>query len=80
MESIDGMNPRQVSGLIGLTGGEDGLQIYAATGSVARSQLRILKHGLEVIGVANVELPGVGSAIRTIKLTSLKTYTVHTSS
>ncbi|GAA5896462.1 hypothetical protein JCM5296_000672 [Sporobolomyces johnsonii] len=48
--------------------GEDTPQIYAACGRGARSSLRILRQGLEVMEAVSSELPGAPIAVWTTKL------------
>ncbi|CRK24516.1 hypothetical protein BN1723_018159, partial [Verticillium longisporum] len=67
VESIDSMNPLIDCKVANLTG-EDAPQIYTACGNGARSTFRILKHGLEVNEIVASELPGIPSAVWTLKL------------
>jgi splicing factor 3B subunit 3 len=48
--------------------GEDTPQIYAACGRGARSSVRILRQGLEVVEAVSSELPGAPIAVWTTKL------------
>ncbi|GAA5996109.1 U2 snRNP complex subunit RSE1 [Rhodotorula paludigena] len=50
--------------------GEDTPQIYAACGRGARSSVRILRQGLEVLEAVSSELPGAPIAVWTTKLRS----------
>ncbi|ROT40397.1 hypothetical protein SODALDRAFT_290612 [Sodiomyces alkalinus F11] len=67
VESIDSMNPLLDCKVANLTG-EDAPQIYTVSGSGARSTFRMLKHGLEVNEIVASELPGIPSAVWTLKL------------
>ncbi|KAK1691300.1 pre-mRNA-splicing factor rse-1 [Colletotrichum godetiae] len=67
VESIDSMNPLLDCKVANLTG-EDAPQIYTACGNGARSTFRMLKHGLEVNEIVASELPGIPSAVWTLKL------------
>ncbi|KAI1327859.1 pre-mRNA-splicing factor rse-1 [Xylariaceae sp. FL0255] len=67
VESIDSMNPLVDCKVANLTT-DDAPQIYAICGNGARSTFRTLKHGLEVNEIVASELPGVPSAVWTIKL------------
>jgi splicing factor 3B subunit 3 len=67
VESIDSMNPLLDCKVANLTG-EDAPQIYTACGNGARSTFRTLKHGLEVNEIVASELPGIPSAVWTLKL------------
>ncbi|KAG7102367.1 Pre-mRNA-splicing factor rse1 like protein [Verticillium longisporum] len=67
VESIDSMNPLIDCKVANLTG-EDAPQIYTACGNGARSTFRILKHGWEVNEIVASELPGIPSAVWTLKL------------
>ncbi|KKF95581.1 Pre-mRNA-splicing factor rse-1 [Ceratocystis platani] len=67
VESIDSMNPLMDCKVANLTG-EDAPQIYAACGTGARSTFRSIKYGLEVSEIVASELPGVPSAVWTLKL------------
>jgi splicing factor 3B subunit 3 len=48
--------------------GEDTPQIYTACGRGARSSVRILRQGLEVVEAVSSELPGAPIAVWTTKL------------
>lgn len=48
--------------------GEDSPQIYVACGRGARSSVRILRQGLEVVEAVSSELPGAPIAVWTTKL------------
>lgn len=48
--------------------GEDTPQIYTACGRGARSTVRILRQGLEVVEAVSSELPGAPIAVWTVKL------------
>ncbi|QUC18639.1 uncharacterized protein UV8b_02880 [Ustilaginoidea virens] len=67
VESIPSMNPLMDCKVANLTG-EDAPQIYTACGSGARSSFRMLRHGLEVNEIVASELPGIPSAVWTLKL------------
>lgn len=67
VESIDSMNPLMDCKVANLTG-EDAPQIYTACGNGARSTFRMLKHGLEVNEIVASDLPGIPSAVWTLKL------------
>ena len=67
VESIDSMNPLIDCKVANLTG-DDAPQIYTACGNGARSTFRMLKHGLEVNEIVASELPGIPSAVWTLKL------------
>ncbi|KAH7374753.1 pre-mRNA-splicing factor RSE1 [Plectosphaerella cucumerina] len=67
VESVDSMNPLLDCKVANLTG-EDAPQIYTACGNGARSTFRMLKHGLEVNEIVASELPGIPSAVWTLKL------------
>ncbi|KAL1899726.1 pre-mRNA-splicing factor rse1 [Ceratocystis pirilliformis] len=67
VESIDSMNPLMDCNVANLTG-EDAPQIYAACGTGARSTFRSIKYGLAVSEIVASELPGVPSAVWTLKL------------
>jgi splicing factor 3B subunit 3 len=73
VESIDSMNPLMDTKVANLTE-EDAPQIYSICGTGARSTFRTLKHGLEVSEIVESELPGVPSAVWTIKLTKNDTF------
>lgn len=49
---------------------EDTPQIYAACGRGARSTVRILRQGLEVVEAVSSELPGAPIDVWTVKLKS----------
>jgi splicing factor 3B subunit 3 len=67
VESIDSMSPLLDCKVANLTG-EDAPQIYTACGSGARSSFRMIKHGLEVNEIVASDLPGIPSAVWTLKL------------
>lgn len=67
VESIPAMNPLTDCKVANLTG-EDAPQIYTVCGNGARSTFRMLKHGLEVNEIVASELPGIPSAVWTLKL------------
>ncbi|KAL5604474.1 hypothetical protein BROUX41_002443 [Berkeleyomyces rouxiae] len=67
VESVDSMNPLMDCKVANLTG-EDAPQIYTACGTGARSTFRTIKHGLEVNEIVASDLPGVPSAVWTLKL------------
>ena len=54
--------------------GEDTPQVYAACGRGARSSVRILRQGLEVMEAVSSELPGAPIAVWTTKLKREDTY------
>jgi splicing factor 3B subunit 3 len=67
VESIDSMNPLLDCKVANLTD-EDAPQIYTACGTGARSTFRMIKHGLEVNEIVASDLPGIPSAVWTLKL------------
>ncbi|KIE02860.1 Pre-mRNA-splicing factor rse-1, partial [Metarhizium majus ARSEF 297] len=67
VESIPSMNPLLDCQVANLTG-EDAPQIYTVCGNGARSTFRMLRHGLEVNEIVASELPGIPSAVWTLKL------------
>lgn len=67
VESIDSMNPLLDCKVANLTD-EDAPQIYTVGGRGARSMFRTLKHGLEVNEIVASDLPGIPSAVWTLKL------------
>lgn len=73
VDSISAMNPLLDCKVANLTG-EDAPQIYTVTGNGARSAFRTLKHGLEINEIVASELPGVPSAVWTLKLNSSEQY------
>jgi splicing factor 3B subunit 3 len=64
---MDPVTDAKVVNLLGAN--SDTPQIYAACGRGARSTFRTLKHGLEVAQVVASPLPGVPTAVWTLKLT-----------
>ncbi|OAA73888.1 pre-mRNA splicing factor RSE1 [Cordyceps fumosorosea ARSEF 2679] len=73
VDSIPAMNPLLDCKVANLTG-EDAPQIYTICGNGARSTFRTLKHGLEVNEIVASDLPGVPSAVWTLKLNSDEQY------
>lgn len=73
VESIPAMNPLIDLKVANLTG-EDAPQIYTICGNGARSTFRTLKHGLEVNEIVASELPGIPSAVWTLKLNRSEQY------
>ncbi|KAM3505341.1 hypothetical protein MY10362_002990 [Beauveria mimosiformis] len=73
VDSIPAMNPLLDCKVANLTG-EDAPQIYSICGNGARSTFRTIKHGLEVNEIVASELPGVPSAVWTLKLNSDEQY------
>ncbi|EGX97124.1 pre-mRNA splicing factor RSE1 [Cordyceps militaris CM01] len=73
VDSIPAMNPLLDCKVANLTG-EDAPQIFTICGNGARSTFRTLKHGLEVNEIVASELPGVPSAVWTLKLNSDEQY------
>ncbi|KAG6007091.1 Pre-mRNA-splicing factor rse1 [Claviceps maximensis] len=67
VESVPSMNPLMDCKVANLTG-EDAPQIYTVCGNGARSTFRMLRHGLEVNEIVASELPGIPSAVWTLKL------------
>jgi len=67
VESIDSMNPLLDCKVANLTD-DDAPQIYTACGTGARSTFRMIKHGLEVNEIVASDLPGIPSAVWTLKL------------
>ncbi|KEY70225.1 hypothetical protein S7711_04334 [Stachybotrys chartarum IBT 7711] len=67
VESIPAMNPIIDCKVANLTG-EDAPQIYTICGNGPRSTFRTIKHGLEVNEIVASELPGIPSAVWTLKL------------
>ncbi|KAL4808201.1 CPSF A subunit region-domain-containing protein [Aspergillus unguis] len=68
VESINSLNPLIDSKIVNLAD-DDAPQIFAVSGTGARSSFRTLKHGLEVSEIVESELPSVPSAVWTTKLT-----------
>ncbi|KAI9166718.1 Pre-mRNA-splicing factor rse1 [Paramyrothecium foliicola] len=66
VENIQAQNPLIDCKVANLTG-EDAPQIYTVCGNGARSTFRMLKHGLEVNEIVASELPGIPSAVWTLK-------------
>ncbi|KAL7901019.1 CPSF A subunit region domain-containing protein [Trichoderma sp. SZMC 28014] len=73
VESIPSMNPLLDCKVANLTG-EDAPQIYTICGNGARSTFRTLKHGLEINEIVSSELPGIPSAVWTLKLNRSEQY------
>ncbi|KAM0343269.1 hypothetical protein ACHAPU_008719 [Fusarium lateritium] len=73
VESIPAMNPLLDCKVANLTG-EDAPQIYTICGNGPRSSFRMLKHGLEVNEIVASELPGIPSAVWTLKLNRSEQY------
>lgn len=73
VESIPAMNALIDSKIANLTG-EDAPQIFSVCGSGARSTFRMLKHGLEVNEIVASELPGIPSAVWTLRLSREEEY------
>lgn len=73
VDSIPAMNPLLDCKVANLTG-EDAPQIYTICGNGARSTFRTIKHGLEVNEIVASDLPGVPSAVWTLKLNSDEQY------
>lgn len=67
VDTMSAMNPLLDCKVANLTG-EDAPQIYTICGSGPRSTFRTLKHGLEVNEIVESELPGIPSAVWTLKL------------
>lgn len=67
VESVESMNPLVDCKVANLTD-EDAPQIYTICGSGARSTFRTIKHGLEVEEIVASEVPGIPSAVWTLKL------------
>jgi splicing factor 3B subunit 3 len=66
MPSLDPITDAQVVNLLGQS--SDTPQIYAACGRGPRSTFRTLKHGLDVNQIVASPLPGVPTAVWTLKL------------
>ncbi|KAF4432382.1 pre-mRNA-splicing factor rse-1 [Fusarium acutatum] len=67
VQTIDSLSPLMDCKVADLT--VDGVpQIYSVSGNGAKSQFRMLKHGLEINKVATSELPGTVSGVWTTKL------------
>ncbi|UKZ77780.1 pre-mRNA-splicing factor rse1 [Trichoderma virens FT-333] len=73
VESIPSMNPLLDCKVANLTN-EDAPQIYTICGNGARSTFRTLKHGLEINEIVSSELPGIPSAVWTLKLNRTEQY------
>ncbi|KAL6823892.1 CPSF A subunit region domain-containing protein [Trichoderma camerunense] len=73
VESIPSMNPLLDCKVANLTN-EDAPQIYTICGNGARSTFRTLKHGLEINEIVSSELPGIPSAVWTLKLNRTAQY------
>lgn len=67
VDNIPAMNPVVDCKVENVTG-EDAPQIFTVCGNGARSSFRTLKHGLEVNEIVSSELPGIPSAVWTLKL------------
>lgn len=67
LSSLDPITDAQVVNLLGQS--SDTPQIYAACGRGPRSTFRTLKHGLDVNPIVASPLPGVPTAVWTLKLT-----------
>lgn len=67
LSSLDPIIDAKVVNLLGPA--SDTPQIYAACGRGARSTFRTLKHGLDVNVLVSSPLPGVPTAVWTLKLT-----------
>ncbi|KAF4121226.1 splicing factor 3B subunit 3 [Geosmithia morbida] len=67
VDSIPAMNPLLDCKVANVTG-EDAPQVFTVCGNGARSTFRMLKHGLEVNEIVASELPGIPSAVWTLKL------------
>lgn len=76
LTSLDPITDAQVVNLLGQNA--DTPQIYAACGKGPRSTFRTLKHGLEVNPIVSSPLPGVPTAVWTLKLTEDGTLSVKT--
>ncbi|CAB3408913.1 unnamed protein product [Caenorhabditis bovis] len=66
VDSIDSLSPL-TDAIIGDVAHEDAAQVYALVGRGPRSKLKILRNGLEVTEMAVSDLPGVPSAVWTVK-------------
>jgi splicing factor 3B subunit 3 len=66
LPSMDPVTDAKVVNLLGSS--SDTPQIYAACGRGPRSTFRTLKHGLEIAPLVASPLPGVPSAVWTLKL------------
>jgi splicing factor 3B subunit 3 len=66
LSSLDPICDAKVVNLLGAT--SDTPQIYAACGKGGRSTFRTLKHGLDVAPVVESPLPGMPTAVWTLKL------------
>jgi splicing factor 3B subunit 3 len=73
VENIQAQNPLLDCKVANLTG-EDAPQIYTVCGNGARSTFRMLKHGLEVNEIVASELPGIPSAVWTLKTSREEQY------
>lgn len=73
VESIPAMNSLIDCKVANVTG-DDAPQIFSVCGSGARSTFRMLKHGLEVNEIVASELPGIPSAVWTLKLNREEQY------
>lgn len=73
VESIPAMNPVLDSKVANLKD-EDAPQIYTVCGNGARSTFRMIKYGLEVNEIVASDLPGVPSAVWTLKLNNQDQY------
>jgi splicing factor 3B subunit 3 len=66
-DELDSLNPILDAKVVNYLG-EDTPQIYTACGRGARSTVRILRQGLEVVEAVSSELPGAPMAVWTVKL------------
>ncbi len=66
VDELDSLSPILHCQIADLAG-EDSPQFYAACGRGPRSQLKILRHGLEVSEMAVSELPGNPNAVWTVR-------------
>lgn len=66
-DELDSLNPITDAKVANFLG-EDTPQIYTACGRGARSTVRILRQGLEVVEAVSSELPGAPIAVWTTKL------------
>ncbi|KAH7328516.1 CPSF A subunit region-domain-containing protein [Stachybotrys elegans] len=73
VESIPAMNPLIDCKVANLTG-EDAPQVYTVCGNGPRSTFRMLRHGLQVNEIVSSELPGIPSAVWTLKLNNQEQY------
>jgi splicing factor 3B subunit 3 len=73
VDNLPAMNPLTDCKVANVTG-EDAPQIFTVCGDGARSTFRMLKHGLEVNEIVASELPGIPSAVWTLKLNREERY------